>query len=473
MTCQIIHLSEQPEFIGRAVCAMGVFDGVHQGHATLVQEAARIARSRNTEAFVVTFDRDPDQVVTPETAAPQLLTWEDKATFLCAAGADRVLVVPFTERTAALGAEEFLSDILLAAVDPVALVVGADFRFGRHALGTVETLRRWCEPRKIGVEARTLVAVNGIPVTSTRIRQLVAAGDVESAAELLGRPHRVAGIVVHGRGEGTALGVATANVSPVQFAALPADGVYAGRALVGLSSWPAAVSVGVPPTFPDATDVLEAHVIGFEGDLYDELVTIEFLARIREQRAFQTTEDLMDAIRTDIATATDLAASWARTYEPENVASEPSAHEDWDPNAVTALVDRVWDAITFMADDEEPEYLPDGSLVVEDPAALEAAERTVAEIEPADAYQDFDSSWVEVLGPVTLINATAQFRAFEITSPLMAEAIPFAWDPMPPQELTTVRPELASALRFRLFVPPQHAARARELLDWWDGGPPA
>ncbi len=131
-----------------------------------------------------------------------------------------------------------------------------------------------------------------------------------------------------------------------------------------------------------------------------------------------------------------------------------------------------FDAITLGATEAERDILEDGSAVVEDPAALEAAERAVANLEPGDVYADFDATWIEVLGPVSLVNVTARLRSFEITSPLSAEDIPFAWDPMPPEDLTTVRPELVSAQRFHLYVPPEHAVRARELVAWWESGTP-
>jgi len=440
VTCRIVRLSEEPEFVGRAVCAIGVFDGVHTGHAALVKCAVELASRRGVECFAITFDRDPDQVVTPDSAAPQLLTLEAKAQLLCDAGADAVLVVPFTLGVAALSPDEFLTNILLSAVDPVAIVVGEDFRFGRYAAGTVETLMAFCEPRGIDVAPCSLVGKDGAAVTSTRIRALVAAGDVESASLFLGRPHRVAGTVVRGRGEGTGIGVPTANVAPVEFAALPGAGVYAGRVSVEDEVWPAAISVGRPPTFPEATDVLEAHLIGFDGDIYGLEVGVTFLARLRDQRPFSSVEQLKDAMCADIETASRIAG--------------PAAHAAIAPDVLVA-----------SAINESKDYLDDGSPVVEDPAALEAAERAAAGAEPNNPYADFTGDWVEVLGPISLVAVTGPLTAFHITSPLAAEGIPFVWDPYDPQNMTAVRPELMSVKRFRLFVAPADAERARSILD--------
>lgn len=465
MSCRIITLAEEPEFVGRGVCAIGVFDGVHAGHAALVRDAVVLAKSIGVGAYIITFDRDPDQVVTPASAAPQLLTLEDKATYLCDEGADAVLVVPFTQRVAAYTPSEFFFDVLLSAVNPMAIIVGEDFRFGHRAQGTVETLTVLAKPRGIDVVPYALVTAGGEPVTSTRIRSLVAAGDVEAAAELLGRPHRVAGTVVRGRGEGASIGVPTANIDPVVYAAMPADGVYAGRAIAGGQTWPAAISVGRAPTFENATDQLEVHLIGFEGDLYDTRITVQFLARLRDQRRFDSVPELLEAVRDDIATAGRIATGAATADAAEAIVDAA----DWDENPITGVIGDFFDAITLGAAEGEPDMLEDGTPVVEDAEALEEAERAVADLESKDVYAEFDETWVEVLGPVSLVNVTARLRAFEITSPLTAEGIPFVWDPMPPEELTTVRPELVSAQRFHLYVPREHASRARELVAWWEG----
>ncbi len=310
--------------------------------------------------------------------------------------------------------------------------MGADFRFGAGAAGDVSTLRRWADAHGALVVAHELTLSDGIPVTSTRIRALIAQGDVEGAGRLLGRPHRVTGLVCEGRRQGRQLGFPTANLAPSEFAALPADGVYAGLAVLGDdTTWPAAISVGTPPSFPEAREYLEAHLIGFAGDLYDEHLSVEFLERLRDNRAFESLEALSEAIGADVARVTDIVS-----------ASHPTSP---------------------LGDDE-----PADDELIDDPAALQAAEDAVAKIDHKDPYEDFDASWVEVLGPVTLVNVSAGLRAFEITGPLADESIPFAWDPMPPGDLTSVRPELSQAQRFHLYVPPEHAQRARQLVAWWE-----
>jgi riboflavin kinase / FMN adenylyltransferase len=291
----------------RSVVAIGVFDGVHLGHQAILAETVAEAGAHSAASVAITFDRDPDQVVTPETAAPQLLTLDDKLAFIGDCGIDTVLVVPFTAAIAALSPTTFLDSVVAPAVDVASVRVGSDFRFGAKAGGDLNTLRTWAESRGIVVTGQKLLTVDDAPVTSTRIRGLVAAGDIVAAAGLLGRAHRVTGTVVRGREVGRQLGFPTANLSPVPFAALPGDGVYAGRALLrDGSAWPAAISVGTPPTFPEARDHLEVHLISFEGDLYDSTLTLEFLARLRDQRAFADVTELSDAIRADVARAADI-----------------------------------------------------------------------------------------------------------------------------------------------------------------------
>lgn len=299
MSRTVLWTPETPS-IGPACAAVGVFDGVHIGHAALIRDAVGIARAEGHASVVVTFDRDPDQVVSPATAAPQLLDVADKLELIAELGPDAILVVPFTAELAAMAPGVFLDTVLLRALEPRCVVVGYDFRFGHRAEGDVDGLVRYGREHGFTVVAHDLVGEGGTPVTSTRIRGLVTSGDVAGATRLLGRPHRVTGEVVHGRAAGAALGAPTANVAVGPYAALPADGVYAGRVTVGGTAHAAGISVGVPPTFPDATAVLEAHLIGFDGDLYGSSVRVEFVERLREQRAFESERALGDAIAADL-----------------------------------------------------------------------------------------------------------------------------------------------------------------------------
>lgn len=296
--------------LGPAVIALGVFDGVHIGHQALVRDMIALARQRNSAACVLTFDRDPDQVVAPEHPQKQLVTFEDRVALLSDIGPDVILVVPFDEWLASLTPDDFSMDVLLDAAEPIACVVGYDFRFGTRASGDADTLRSLGSLHGFQVVTHPLVHADGAPVTSTRIRALIAQGDVTAAARLLGRPHRLRGEVVRGKGLGATLGTPTANLDVPREFALPADGVYAGWATVAEGRFAAAISVGLPPTFPDATCVLEAHLLGYAGELYGQPIMLEFVERIRDQRAFQDRETLATAIHADVARTSMLLGSW-------------------------------------------------------------------------------------------------------------------------------------------------------------------
>lgn len=309
MTDIITFRSGMPP-LGSAVVAIGVFDGVHLGHQMLVKDAIELARTSAARAVVLTFDRDPDRVVMPDKAAPQLLELEDKVRLLAELGPDVVLVVPFDTAVAAMTPEAFIDHVLLASVTPLAVAVGHDFRFGTRASGDIRTLQDSGRVHGFAVRSHDLLEADGAPVTSTRIRAMLAQGDVGGATRLLGRRHFVSGRVTRGRGAGHELGVPTANVMTHSWTALPADGVYAGRARLRDTWRDCAVSVGLPPTFPGASDLLEAHLIDYDGpDLYGETLTVEFVARIRDQRRFSSREELTVAIAADIKTVRELLKS--------------------------------------------------------------------------------------------------------------------------------------------------------------------
>lgn len=313
MTSTLVSWGVDAPSIGRCLVAIGAFDGVHLGHQQLIRDLIARARARGTRAVVLTFDRDPELIVMPEQAAPQLMQLDDKLEALEAVGADALLVVPFDRHVAALTPERFVDALLLHACAPLELAVGEGFRFGAHAAGDVAELARLGAARGFGVHVQPLVTCDGRVVSSTRIRSLLSEGAVADAAALLTRPHRVRGTVVHGRGVGRSLlGIPTANLRTDLSAALPAEGVYAGVARVGERTLPAAVSVGLAPTFAEARELVEAHLIGYEGPpLYDAELAIDFYERLRSQQRFTSMEQLAATMRDDIAAAEQIAGTWA------------------------------------------------------------------------------------------------------------------------------------------------------------------
>ncbi|MBM6779129.1 riboflavin biosynthesis protein RibF [Collinsella tanakaei] len=301
-TCPVVRLepgSGMP--LGRAVIAIGAFDGFHIGHQTLIAKTIADARERGAGAFVVTFDPDPDCVVGPG-PAPRLLCLDDRLRALAASGVDGVVVVPFTPELARLDHAAFFEQVLLPSLDVCAVHVGSDFRMGAGGASDVAALRSWGDAHGIEVFGHTLVLADGTVVSATRIRSLLAEGDVAGAAYELGRPHLVRGTVVSGRGKGTGMGFPTANISVDAAMQMPADGVYAGLALLDDIVWPAAVNVGLPPTFASlpGSAHLEANLIGLSDNVRGHDIALAFCRFIRPSRVFATNDELVSTVLANI-----------------------------------------------------------------------------------------------------------------------------------------------------------------------------
>lgn len=285
---------------------VGTFDGVHRGHQALMTELCRRAVRAGLESTVVTFDRHPAEVVRPGRAPALLNDLDHRLQLLAATGVDRVVVVAFDSWRAAQEPEDFVSELLAGELAARLVLVGVDFRFGRARRGDVDLLERLGKP--LGMDVVHLDLVSGSqsgPVSSTAIRALVAAGDVEGAAELLGRPYELRGRVVAGDGRGGAeLGFPTANIEVGERLALPGLGIYCGWFSTAGDPQPraAAVSVGVRPTYgPGGAAVVEAHLLDFSGDLYGQSCRLVLTSRIRAEQRFDSTEALVAAIVEDVA----------------------------------------------------------------------------------------------------------------------------------------------------------------------------
>ncbi len=305
--------------LAAAAVAVGNFDGVHLGHAAIARRLVAAARQRGVPAVALTFDPHPATLVRPGAAPPALSTAARRAELLLALGLDAVLVQPADATLVALPAEAFYREILRRRLGAVAIVEGVDFRFGAGRQGDVELLERLAAADGVTVEVVPPVTVGGEPVSSSRLRALVAAGDVAAAAALATAPYRLSGTVVSGAGRGAGLGFPTANLAGVA-TLLPAAGVYAARAAVAGSdpaapSYPAAVNIGPAPTFGVETSGVEVHLIGFSGDLYGKTLDVDFLARLRETRRFASVEELTGQLAADVAraaAASDVAAASTR-----------------------------------------------------------------------------------------------------------------------------------------------------------------
>jgi riboflavin kinase / FMN adenylyltransferase len=271
--------------------AIGTFDGVHLGHREVIRGADT----------VLTFDPHPLAVIHPE-ATPKLISpLPVKRDLIASLGVAEMVVIPFDRSFSEESAEEFVQDVLLDRLGAASVSVGENFRFGKGARGTSEFLRSYDE-----FETRVvpLVEVAGETVSSSHIRGLIAAGDVAQAAEFLGEPFLFEGEVVSGDRRGRELGVPTANLVPGDAYVAPGHGVYAAAA----EGYPTAVNVGVRPTFESGRGLLvEAHLIGFEGDLYGKQLRIAFLERMRGEKRFESVEALVEQMQQDLVRAREIA----------------------------------------------------------------------------------------------------------------------------------------------------------------------
>jgi riboflavin kinase / FMN adenylyltransferase len=286
------------------VAAVGNFDGVHLGHQAVLQRATEEGRTRGGRVVAATFHPHPRAVLTPGAQPKLLTTMELRREALLRYGADEVWEIRFDEELSRKGPEEFVRDVLVGEIGAEAVVVGENFRFGHGAAGDVGDLGRLM--RRFGGEAYSVPvrAVDGeAGISSTRIRGLVAAGAVEEAARLLGRPYVLRGEVVVGEMRGRDIGFPTANVLPDPAVVVPGRGVYAGFVRVGKESYAAATNVGLAPTFEGREGRVEAHLLDFEGDLYGLVVDADFVRRIRSERRFSGVDELRAQIARDVEEA--------------------------------------------------------------------------------------------------------------------------------------------------------------------------
>lgn len=295
-----------------AVITIGAYDGLHLGHQTVIAEVVEQAKRTGRRSAVVTFDRHPAVIVRPE-SAPKLLTdHEQRMELLEATGIDAAVVLPFDEAQSQEAPISFIERVLVRCLSTKLIVVGSDFHFGRNREGNVDLLRE--VGKTYGFEVAPVVLIpraDGVdePVSSTAIRRALAGGNVEMAAAMLTRPFEARGKVVQGDQRGRLLGFPTANVEVPNRTCLPADGVYAGwYERPDGTTHPCAINLGRRPTFYEHADssLLEAHLIGFEGDLYGEAAKIRFTNFLRSERKFDGIDALVAQLNADVDHAKEL-----------------------------------------------------------------------------------------------------------------------------------------------------------------------
>lgn len=303
-------LEEVPDGFGPSVVTVGVFDGVHRGHAQVIGRAAERARAAGASTVVATFHPHPKSVVQPETAKPLLSLPEHRVPLAADAGADAVLVLPFTLETTRQEPEDFIRG-LVERLRPVAFVVGHDFVFGREPTANAELLTELGERYGFATEVVSPQGEDGVRFSSSRIREALLDGDVDAATHMLGRWFAVSGVVVEGAHRGRELGFPTANLACPQELVVPDDGIYAGWLVrAGGERLPAAISVGTNPQFHGGQRQVEAYCLDRDDlELYGERVRVEFVERVRGQLVFDSVDALIEQMKGDVEVIRGLVES--------------------------------------------------------------------------------------------------------------------------------------------------------------------
>jgi riboflavin kinase / FMN adenylyltransferase len=301
-------LDAVPTGWGRSVVTVGVFDGMHRGHQRLVGRAVERARERGLPCVLVTFDPHPAELVRPGSHPAQLTTLRRRADLAAELGVDAFCVLPFTPQLSRTEPAEFAHEVLVERLHAAAVVVGRNFRFGHRAAGDVALLTELGQRFGFAVEGLELTGDDTVTFSSTYVRACIDAGDVVAAAEALGRPHRVEGVVVHGARRGRDLGFPTANIATAPHTALPADGIYAGRFAIGDRLLPAAISVGTNPTFSGRQRTVEAYVLDVDEDFYGYAVAVDLVARLRGQEHYDDIAALVEQMHADVARTREVLA---------------------------------------------------------------------------------------------------------------------------------------------------------------------
>ena len=300
---RLFHGTDNAEIQRPTVLTLGVFDGLHLGHQLIMTTVVERARAVGAVPTVITFDPHPRAVLHPESAPPLLQTFDQKIEALGILGVEQTIIIRFTKEFAQIRAEEFLQDVIGERLQAREVYLGRGFAFGHNREGNIDLLKKVSDQLGFRAEEVPEVRLRGQRISSSRIREVLAAGNVNLARRMLGRPYGVEGQVVRGDERGHRLGFPTANLAP-QNRVIPFDGVYVTATLIE-NEWRRSVTnVGTRPTFEDGSNrLVETHVMNWAGDLYGDVVRVRFLHRLRAEKKFASVADLTKQIERDVARA--------------------------------------------------------------------------------------------------------------------------------------------------------------------------
>tara|TARA_B100000700_G_scaffold7215_2_gene7645 strand:+ start:15087 stop:16031 length:945 start_codon:yes stop_codon:yes gene_type:complete len=307
-------LTEIDEALRGGAVTIGNFDGVHRGHARIVNELRALAKKHAGPAIVFTFDPHPVRLLRPELTPPPLTWTSRKAMLLEELGVDATVVYPTDRALLNLTAEEFFQQIILDALGAKALVEGPNFAFGKGREGSIAVLAELCKRHQMELQVVEPLLESEDYVSSSRIRNAIAEGDVDTASSQLTHPYRVRGMVTHGMNRGSEIGFPTANLDAID-TLIPAPGVYAGVARTDLGALPAAIHIGGNPTFQEDDQKFEVHLIDFEGNLYGQVMEVDLLSRLRATTTFESVDALTGQLQRDVQTARELATSYLSSLD--------------------------------------------------------------------------------------------------------------------------------------------------------------
>lgn len=295
-------LTEFPTELAGGAVTIGNFDGVHRGHAKIMQQVARRADQLGGAAIALTFDPHPATLLRPDRAPPPLTWLERKAELLAEFGIAALIAYPTDRALLSLSPEAFFRSIIVDQLQAAAVVEGPNFFFGKDRAGDVQTLQSLCQTRNIACDIVPSQEVEGEIVSSSRIRSLIESGDVAAAAELLTQPFRICGVVARGAGRGATIGFPTANLEQLKTMS-PGVGVYAGRAILNNAAHAAAIHIGPNPTFGEHAVKVEVHIIDFSDEIYGSALQVEFIRKLRDVTPFDSVDELTAQLQKDVAAA--------------------------------------------------------------------------------------------------------------------------------------------------------------------------